>query len=115
MQDHLTSIFCYKNQKAIYLKYYISNVEHKDITETIGDAGVILYMHYLRMASLKDPDFTDQNSANTLGWNLRKVQRYRTALTKNNYYKAIRYSRSDGYKGTDFHIGKEAVERIRKL
>lgn len=114
MPKPLNSIFCDKTSKALYLKYYISYDETQDLQTKIGDAGVLLYMHYLRMASMKEPDFTDENTARSLNWNLRKVRRYRSALASAGYYKASKYTRSDGLKGIDHHLGVDAVAKVSK-
>jgi hypothetical protein len=110
----LQSVFCEKKEQTLFLKYYISYPEHKEIGASLGDAAVLLYIHYLRIASTNTPDFSDENTVNSLGWTPSKVTRYRLALTNAGWYKAINYTRADGHKGTDHHLGKHAVAQLLK-
>lgn len=114
MSQPLVACFCDKPIKKLYLKYHISSKEHLQIAEQIGDSGVLLFMHYLRMASLDHPVITDAGVAASLGWTERKARRYRGELTKFGWYKEVRFTRPDGTKMVNYHIGKEAVERIGK-
>ena len=110
----LTAVFCDKPEKKIFMKYYLSAKEHLEIATTIGDAGVLLFMQYLRMASFDHPSITDEGVARSLGWTERKARRYRGELTKHGWYKQVSYTRPDGNKMINYHIGKEAVSRISK-
>lgn len=103
-----------KNKTTIYLKHYITQEEHLDIAEKIGDAGVLLYMHYLRMACMDHPHITDSNAAFSLGWTERKARRYRMALTKEGYFKQIKRTSRDGVCRIEYHIGQEAVQNIKR-
>lgn len=114
LEPRIDTIYCDKKDKKLHLSYYISTQEQREIQETIGDAGVLLYIHYLRMASMKEPDFSDRNTARSLAWNDRKVRRYRGELKKHGWYLAVGFTRTDGLKGTAYHIGKDAVARVVK-
>lgn len=105
----VTSVFCEKKDKTLYFKYYISRLEQHELTGLIGDAAVLLYMYYLRMASVEHPVISDESTAWSLGWTARKVRRYRTALSKHGWYRQVSYTRTDGIRGIEYHIGKVAV------
>ena len=107
----VSSVWCDKNEKTIYMKYYVTHKEHIEIAQTIGDSAVLLYMYYLRMASTAHPVINDELAAQSLGWNARKVMRYRQLLVKDNWYREIKYSRPGGSRGVEYHIGKDAVKR----
>lgn len=110
--DVLTSTFCDKKTKIIHLKYYISHAETIEISKLVGDAGILLYTHFLRMASTDQPTITDANSASSLGWTERKARTYRLKLAKIGYFKQVRFTRPDGQKMIIYHIGKESVSNI---
>lgn len=105
----VSSVWCEKNEKTIYMKFYVTHKEHIEIAQSLGDSAVLLYMYYLRMASTTHPVITDDLAAQSLGWNARKVARYRQSLTKDNWYREIKYTRPGGSRGVEYHIGKEAV------
>lgn len=107
-----SSVNCMKNEKTIYMKFYITHQEQLEITESIGDSAVLLYMYYLRMASLPHPVITDETAAKSLGWTPRKVKRYRLLLVKDGWYKESKYTRGNGTKGVEYHIGKDAVSHF---
>lgn len=108
----LTSVFCEKNTKGLYMKYYIANQEHLAIAQDIGDSAVLLYMYYLRMATTEHPVITDIGAAKSLGWTERKARRYRGELTKHGWYKQVKFTRPDGTRMITYHIGREAVARL---
>lgn len=105
----LTAVFCDKTQVKQYMKYYISNQEHLQIAEEIGDSGVLMFMQLLRLAATDHPVITDEGVARSLGWTERKAKRYRLALTKFGWYKKKSFTRPDGVKMVTYHIGKESV------
>lgn len=94
------------------MKYSITRTEHLEIARDIGDAGVLLYMHYLRLCSGDHPDINDEQVAKSLGWTVRKTRDIRGKLSKHGWFRQVNYTRPDKVKGTDYHIGKEAVAAL---
>lgn len=105
----VTCVFCEKKVKSLHLKYYISFIEQAELSTKLGDAAVLLYIYYLRMASNDHPIITDETAADSLGWNIRKVRRYRGELIKEGWFRQVSYTRTDGRRGVEYHIGKAAV------
>lgn len=106
---------CHKQPNAFYTKYYLSNEQRVELGKAVGDAGLLLYEYYLRMAAIGTVPMTDETAALYFGWNTRKVRRYRRALEKIGWYANVRYSLHDGRKGMAYYIGKPTVEQhLRK-
>ena len=101
---------CMKKEKAMYVKYYPTDVERKEIIKTEGDGAFLLFEYYLRMASFKDAiEPTDQHAAEYFSWDQQKVKRNRLKLTKSGWLRASRYQYTDNRKGINFYVGKDAV------
>jgi len=104
-------IKCRKQDKVLYVKYYLSNSERLDLIKDASDSGCLLFEYYLRMASFKEiPEITDAGSAQYFGWSTRKAQRNRQQLTKTGWFRAVRFTYTDGRRGITYYLGKKAVE-----
>lgn len=108
------NVHCDKKDKAMYLKYYLSADERRELIKEIGDPACMLYEYYLRMASIPNQVITDDLAADYFGWNTRKVKRYRQALTKAGWFDAAKYTIAKTRKGISYYIGKDAVSRTRR-
>jgi hypothetical protein len=107
------NIQCRKQDKSLYVKYYLSDWERKELTQ-ISDAAVLLFEYYLRMASIDNQPITDSGAANYYGWSTSKVKRTRLKLEPRGWYRTSTYKLSDGRKGMSFYIGKDAVSKSRR-
>lgn len=104
-----TYAVCSKKATPLHTKYYVTRAERAELTEAIGDAGVILYEFYVRLASYDHPVITDEITAYSLCWNTRKVRRYREALSKAGWFAQSKYTLANDTKGMAYYIGKAAV------
>tara|TARA_R110002167_G_scaffold51505_7_gene149049 strand:- start:127 stop:492 length:366 start_codon:yes stop_codon:yes gene_type:complete len=103
------NIRCFKQEKALYMKYYLTSEERRNLISKTSDQACMLFEYYLRMASVQDCEITDGTAAHYFGWTTQKVKRNRLALSKEGWYKTTRYTLTDGRKGISYYIGKEAV------
>lgn len=110
---HETSMHC--DIPTMYVRpKLLDRMDRQEITDTIGDAGVILYQFYLQMAAHPHPVITDELTAISLCWTERKVRRYRQALTKGGWYRQLTSRIQDGRKGMNYYVGRAAVRRLSK-
>lgn len=108
------NVHCDRKDKALYIKYYLSAVERRELIKTLGDPACMLFEYYLRMASIPNQIITDNLAAEYFGWNSRKVRRYRQALQQAGWYAHSKYSISKHRRGVSYYIGREAVARTRR-
>lgn len=107
--EEYTLVTSNKAAYAMKMKYQISATEHLDLFKQSGDAAVLLYMHYLRMGALKEPDFSDENAAVSTGWDIRKVARLRLVLEKLGYFHH-KVARTSGTRVDLYHLGKRRAK-----
>lgn len=109
---------CKKQKTPLHLKYYLSDVERRELIASIGDAAVLLFEHYHREASRAETasshSLSDATIAQQFGWTEQKVKRYRLALTKLQWFRVRKYSAQDGRKSMTYYIGKDAVAESYK-
>lgn len=105
-------VHCQKKDKALYIKYFLSDRERKELIKSCGDAACMLYEYYLRMASLTKPEpdnFSDIASAEYFGWDKQKVKRNRLKLTKAKWFDVANFKYYGGRRGVSFYVGPESV------
>jgi len=105
---------CKKQDKAMYIKYYLSNRERKELIAACGDSACLLYEFYLRMASKTGPepdDFADSNAAKYFGWDIQKAKRNRLKLVKAKWFETANFKYFDKRKGISFYVGKDSVPK----
>jgi len=107
------NVHCEKQDKNLYIKYYLSTAERKELITELGDAACLLFEYYLRMASIPNPEISDQRAAAYFGWSTRKAQRYRQALQREGWFDLAKYNISRNRKGVSYYIGKKAVQQFR--
>lgn len=98
---------------SIYLKYYLSESERKELIDSIGDSAVLLFEYYVRLASVGDQTITDKKTSEYFGWTTYKAKRIRLALIKNGWFKESSYTLDKHRKGVSYYLGKEAVAQTR--
>lgn len=108
------NVKCSRKTAAIYLKYYLTASERKELIHDHGDAACLLFEYYLRMASIGDEQITDTTAADYFGWSIQKVQRNRLALMKSGWYSQARYNMPNKRKGITYYIGKDAVRQAHQ-
>ena len=101
---------CEKKDKALYIKYYLSSEERKEILK-LGEAACLLYEFYLRMASIPQQSMEDDVAIKYFGWNIHKVRRYRQVLHKNGWFNSVRFTYTNSNKGITYYVGKNAVRQ----
>ena len=109
---HEVQVHCKKQDKAMYVKYYLSNIERKALIAECGDAACMLFEFYLRMAAKTTPnpeDFADSNAAEYFGWDKQKAKRNRLKLVKARWFDTANFKYFDKRKGISFYVGKESV------
>ena len=108
------NIRCRKNAKAIYSKYFLSDIERKQLIADLGDPACMLYEYYLRMASIGDVQLTDKSASEYFGWSERKAKRNRLALDRAGWFRQAKATYSDGRKAMSYYIGQDAVSESQR-
>lgn len=111
---HEVQVHCFKQDKAMYIKYYLTNAERKELISDCGDAACMLFEFYLRMVSKAEPtpeDFSDNNAASYFGWNEQKAKRNRLKLIKHKWFDTANFKYTDKRRGISFYVGKAAVPK----
>ena len=91
-------------------KTYISTKQRKELIETVGDSGTILYHHYFDKAAYRNFNLMlDKQTAYELSWPVRKVARERTKLIKEGWVLLHTYSSPINGKFYVTVLGKKAV------
>ena len=68
--------------------------QKRDVMSEVGEIGLVLLECYYSRAGLKS-DHNDSSVAKMIGWNKRKVQKYRLILTKAGLFKQVRGTGKD--------------------
>ena len=94
-------------------KFFASSNERRRLIKEVNDAGFLLYEYYLSLAGVGSKDeISDEQTAKYFGWEVSKVKRLRTNLTKAGWFSQESYSYTKGRKGITYYIGKEEVARL---
>ncbi len=97
-------------------KAYLDDVQLREIIAELGDAACLLLSYLLRVAAKKEwGEITDENCARQFGWKVRKAQKVRLALEKGGYMSSQRFYANGGKKMIVYYIGKEAVEKEKRI
>ena len=94
---------------------YLRFNDKKELMSECGDAALILMEYYLSKGGAFGFEFTDEKSADVLGWSERKVGDSRRRLIKAYYFlqKSGRYSDGTVFKTT--FLGKKRVKKYLKI
>ena len=104
-----------KKRQKVWVTKYLTAEERRQMIKSCGDAAVLLFDYYLKMASLNEPEEVDDDKASLyFGWTRQKAQRLRIRLTKAGWIDRTRYTLNNGNKGITYYIGKEAVTAYRQ-
>ena len=104
-------IKCRKQDKAFYVKYYLSATERLHLIADASDSGCLLFEYFMRMASFKDiPEITDHAIADYFGWSTSKAKRVRLELIKTGWFRSVRFTYTDRRRGITYYLGKKTVE-----
>ena len=88
--------------------YFITPHEMRTVLSVIGEAAYCLYSYYRTGFFNESDDFDDDIVGKAIGWNERKVQKYRLVLENSGYFKRDRHgSKTLGL--TRVLVGAEAV------
>lgn len=105
-------VVCKKKDKALYIKYYLSDRERRELIEECGDGACMLFEYYLRIASLtkhEPENYSDEAASEYFGWNKQKTQRNRLKLVKAKWFDSAHFKFYNNRKGVSFYVGQEAV------
>lgn len=104
-------IKCLKQTKTLYLKYYLTHDERRQLISETSDSACLLFEYYLRVASYTKPvPLDDVTSAEYFGWLPTKVRRIRTQLVHNNWFRHTKGRLNNGQRVDMYYLGKDAVE-----
>ncbi len=103
-----------KRNRVSHTKYEVQEKERREILTSMGDATLLLYQYYLRMAAIPDATMEDSDAARYFDWSIRKVADNRKKLEKNGYFKKKTYKETTGNtRSITYYISKDAVNKTR--
>lgn len=105
------TIKCLKQTKTLYLKYYLTHDERRQLISETSDSACLLFEYYLRVASYTKPvPLDDDTAAEYFGWIPSKVRRIRLQLVHNNWFSHAKGKLNNGQRVEMYYLGKDAVE-----
>ena len=102
-----------KPKKRRMSMYYLTIKEKKDVMVECGDASLIMYEFYISKGGAQDYQFSDNKTANTLGWDISKAKRIRLKLEKADYIFTRTYSDKKG-KFIVTYLGKDNTQHAKQ-
>jgi hypothetical protein len=111
---HEVNYKCRKNRDTLYLTYYLTPEERREVIKTISDSACLLLEYYLKRAGasrtrLMEGQITDAQAAEYFGWTASKAGRIRRDLERHGWFSSLPFQSPKGRKSIHYYIGKEAV------
>ena len=94
----------YRSAHKVGNHFWIAPQESREVRKDTNDVAFILYSHYKMLINPDASDVSDDVVSKVLGWDIKKVQKYRLELIKANL---IMFVKEGNY--TLLFIGKDRV------
>lgn len=94
----------YRSAHKVGNHFWVAPQESREVRKDTNDVAFILYSHYKMLINPDASDVSDDVVARALGWEVKKVQKYRLELIKANL---IMFVKEGNY--TLLFIGKDRV------
>lgn len=91
------------------MKYALTRTERKRLIRETTVYALVLFEHYLRIASTDDVLITDQGAAEYFDWSVSTAKRWRLALVKAGWYLHRKSKSTSGDVVNLYYLGKDEV------
>jgi hypothetical protein len=88
---------------------YLTLAQKREVVKLINEMALYLLDFYLSKAGVPQYEYTDEKTANAIGWSLKKVSEYRRKLEANDLFRQESYG-SGEHKAVITYV----AERFRK-
>jgi hypothetical protein len=88
--------------------YFIAASEMRTVMESVGEVAYCLYSYYRTGFFNDSDDIADETVGTAIGWNPRKIQKYRLILETSNLFRIVRFgTKTSG--ATQVFVGADIV------
>lgn len=99
-----------KNVDSFRHKYSLGRTERKRLVRETNVYALVLFEHYLRIASTEDVLISDQGAADYFDWSLTTAKRWRLALVKAGWFLTKKTRSTTGEVVHIYYLGKDEVK-----